>query len=421
MMQSPYPLEHELQMRYYGDDHPGIGGKLRSSPEDFVVEEIPKPFTGSGPYLICTVTRRSWEHQHAIQEIAKRLGISRKRIGWAGTKDRNAVATHYISLYKVEEDQVRALSFKDMAVEPVNQHQFGLSLGDLEGNRFIISIRGCERENLASLPGITETVQAGIPNYFGLQRFGAQKPVTHRVGSAILRGEYREAVDIYIGDPFPNEDEEVKTARAAFRETGDAKEALYALPVRLGFERAMLDYLSKHEGDHKGALKALPPKLLTMFVSAWQSYLFNAAISDRFDRGLPLHEPEAGDTLVYLNGRSDRATEKNLPTARQHIKRGRAMIAAFMPGGSSISNPGTMEEYMLRLSEEAGIGSGAFREAAGYLECAFDGSIRPIVLRTEIHAETESDTARLTFTLPPGHYATSVCREFMKSDPISLV
>ena len=421
MMQSPYPLEHELQMRYYGDNHPGIGGKLRASPEDFVVEEIPKPFTGSGPYLICTVTRRSWEHQHAIHEIAKRLGISRKRIGWAGTKDRNAVAKHYISLYKVEADQVLALSFRDMAVEPVGRHQFGLSLGDLEGNRFIISIRGCDSGNLANLPGITETVQAGIPNYFGLQRFGAQKPVTHRVGSAILRGEYREAVDIYIGDPFPNEDGEVKAARAAFRETGNAKEALHALPVRLGFERAMLDHLSKQKGDYRGALKALPPKLLTMFVSAWQSYLFNAAISDRFDRGFPLHEPEAGDTLVYVNGRTDRATERNLPTARQHIKRGRAMIAAVMPGGSSISNPGPMEEYMLRLSAEAGIGSDAFREAAGYLECAFDGSTRPIVMRTEIQAETEDDTARLTFTLPPGHYATSVCREFMKSDPVSLV
>lgn len=421
MIQSPYPLEHELQMRYYGDGNPGIGGKLRTVPEDFIVEELPKAFTGSGPYLICKVTRRSWEHQHAIHEIAKRLGISRKRIGWAGTKDRNAVATHYISLYKVEEDQIRALSFKDMAVEPVSRHQFGLSLGDLEGNRFSILIRNCDRENLTYLPQIAETVQAGIPNYFGLQRFGAQKPVTHRVGSAILRGEYREAVGIYIGDPFPNEDDEVKAARAAFRDTGDAKEALYALPVRLGFERAMLDFLSKHEGDHKGALKALPPKLLTMFVSAWQSYLFNAAISDRFGRDIPLHEPEAGDTLIYTNGRTDRATAKNLPIARQHIKRGRAMIGAFMPGGTANPNPGPMEEHMIRLSEEAGIGSAAFREAAAYLESAFDGSIRPIVLKTEIQAEREDDSARLTFRLPPGHYATSVCREFMKGDPLSLV
>ncbi|MCQ1538137.1 tRNA pseudouridine(13) synthase TruD [Methanocalculus taiwanensis] len=421
MIPSPYPLEHELQMRYYGDDHPGIGGKLRTVPEDFVVEELPKPFTGSGPFLICRVTRRSWEHQHAIQEIAKRLGISRKRIGWAGTKDRNAVATHYISLYKVEADQVRALSFKDMAVEPVGQHQFGLSLGDLEGNRFGIRIRGCERENLASLQEIAETVKEGIPNYFGLQRFGAQKPVTHRVGAAILRGEYQEAVTIYIGDPFPNEDEEVKAARAAFRDTGDAAAALYALPVRLGFERAMLDFLSKHKGDYRGALKALAPKLLTMFVSGWQSYLFNAAISDRFDRGIPLDEPEAGDTLIYLNGRTDRATEKNLPTARQHIRRGRAMIAACMPGATPLPNPGPMEEHMIRLSSEAGITHEAFRNAAQYLESAFDGANRPIVLRTEIVAEIEDDAALLNFTLPPGHYATSVCRECMKGDPISLV
>jgi tRNA pseudouridine13 synthase len=421
MMKSPYPLEHDLQMRYYGDSHPGIGGRLRSVPEDFIVEEIPPRFTGSGPYLICKVTRRSWEHQHAIQEIAKRLGISRKRIGWAGTKDRNAVATHYISLYKVEAEDVARISLRDISIEVVGHHQFGLSLGDLAGNRFSIRIRDCDEENVTYVPEITDTVKNGIPNYYGLQRFGSQKPITHRVGSAILHGKYKEAVDIYIGDAFPNEADEVKAARTAFIETGDAREALHALPVRLGFERTMLDHLSKNEGDYAGALKVLPPKLLTMFVSAWQSYLFNAALSDRFDRGSPLDEPEAGDTIIFTNGRTDRATERNLPTARQHIKRGRGMIAAFIPGSSLIQSPGPMEEYMIRISEEAGINADAYRAASRYVETAFDGATRSIVLKTEIRSGIEESAVVLHFTLPPGHYATSVCREYMKGDPITLV
>ncbi len=421
MRPSPYPLERDLEMRYYADDHPGIGGALRTTPEDFIVDEIPIDFTGSGPYLICKVTRRSWEHQHAIHEISKRLGISRKRIGWAGTKDRNAVASHYISLYKIDAEAVDRVSLKDITIEPIGQHQFGLGLGDLKGNRFVITIRDCQEENLGFVPAICQTVQHGIPNFYGLQRFGAQKPVTHTVGLSILKGGYKEAVDLYIGEAFPNESDEVKEARRAFVSTGDAREALHALPVRLGFERAMLDHLSKKQDDYEGALRALPPKLLSMFVSAWQSYLFNAALSERFDRGINLDEPEAGDTLLYTNGRTDRVTGKNLPVARHHLTRGRAVIAAFVPGSSPPESPGPMEECMIRRSAEAGIGPSAFRDAAAFVGCAFDGASRPIALRTEITSEITGDAVTLRFSLPPGQYATSVCREFMKGDPLTLV
>ncbi len=108
MKQSTYPLELMLGMKYYASDAEGIGGKLRSVPEDFVVEEIPFPEKGgtTGPYLICRLTKTNWELQHAIKEIAKRLGISHRRIGWAGTKDRNAVTQQMISIYKVSADQV---------------------------------------------------------------------------------------------------------------------------------------------------------------------------------------------------------------------------------------------------------------------------------------------------------------------------
>ncbi len=421
MMKSTHPLEHTLEMRYYGDSHPGIGGRLRSIPEDFIVEEIPGTFTGSGPYLICKLTRRLWEHQHAVQEIAKRLGISRRRIQWAGTKDRNAVATHYISLYNVSPEDINKISMKDCSIEPAGYHQFALSLGDLLGNRFRIRIRDCEQDNLVYVPAINDTIESGIPNYYGLQRFGAAKPITHLVGLHILRKEYREAVMTYIGVAFPQEAEEVQSARAAFKETGNAREALHALPVRLGFERAMLDYLVKNEEDYSGALKALPPKLLSMFVSGWQSYLFNAALSERFDRGLFLHEPEPGDTIIFANGRTDRATERNLGTAQQHIRRGRAMIAACLPGARAMPHPGPMERSMIQIQEKAGIGADAYQTASQYVKTAFEGAVRPIVMKTEIQSTIEESSVLLRFTLPPGQYATSVCREFMKGDPIHLI
>jgi tRNA pseudouridine13 synthase len=131
MKQSTYPLELLLGMKYYASDAEGIGGKLRAAAEDFIVEEIPLPEKGgtTGPYLICKLTKTNWELQHAIKEIAKRLAISHRRIGWAGTKDRNAITRQLISLYKVTPEQVSAVRLKDITLEPVGQANEALSLG----------------------------------------------------------------------------------------------------------------------------------------------------------------------------------------------------------------------------------------------------------------------------------------------------
>ncbi len=151
MRQSTYPLERDLGMRYYASDAEGIGGRLRAAPEDFIVEEIPLEEKGgtTGPYLICTLTKTNWELQHAVKEIAKRLGISHRRIGWAGTKDRNAITKQWISLYHVTPEQVAAVRLKDIVLEPVRNANEALSLGDLKGNRFELVIRDTEVPDLA--------------------------------------------------------------------------------------------------------------------------------------------------------------------------------------------------------------------------------------------------------------------------------
>ena len=219
MKQSTFPLERELGIQYYASDAEGIGGRLRTTAEDFLVDEIPlaKKQT-SGPYLICRLTKTNWELQHAVKEIAKRLGISHRRIGWAGTKDRNAVTTQWISLYNVKPEQAAAVHLKDITLEPLVQSNEGLSLGDLQGNIFDIVIRDPDPEDLDTrVHSVSEAVAAGVPNYFGIQRFGAIRPVTHRVGEWILRGDFEQAVLTYIGMEFPGEPEGIKEIRAAFR------------------------------------------------------------------------------------------------------------------------------------------------------------------------------------------------------------
>jgi tRNA pseudouridine13 synthase len=424
MRQSTYPLERELGMRYYASDAEGIGGRLRATPEDFIVEEIPLEDKGgtTGPYLICTLTKTNWELQHAVKEIAKRLGISHRRIGWAGTKDRNAVTRQWISLYNVSREQVAAVRLKDIVLEPVRNANEALSLGDLKGNRFELVIRGVDPTDLADrVRVITETARDGVPNYFGLQRFGAIRPVTHKVGEWILRGDYEQAVLTYIGQAFPCEADGIRVIRSAFAASRDPGAALHALPVQMNYERAMLHHLYTNPGDYAGALHELPPKLLSMFVSAYQSWLFNSALSRRFDDGHTLTAPEPGDQLIFANGRTDIVTPANAPAAAIHIRRGRCSIAIFMPGKDKQGSGAPSDRIIAELMAESAITPADFDRASRFVETKFDGAFRPISLKTAVESSIDGDSIRLRFTLPPGHYATTVCREFMKADPVRMI
>jgi tRNA pseudouridine13 synthase len=424
MKQSTFPLELLLGMKYYASDAEGIGGKLRMDPSDFVVEEIPliKKGGSSGPYLICRLTKTNWELQHAIKEIAKRLGISHRRIGWAGTKDRNAVTRQLISLYNITADQVSEVWLKDIILEPVGQSNEALSLGDLLGNRFDIMIRDCQQAELETrVHATSQTICQAVPNYFGLQRFGATRPVTHLVGEWILKGDYEKAVLTYVGLAFPGEPEHVRSIRTAFSETRNIQAALSDLPPQMSYERAMLHYLFTHPDDYKGALHELPPKLLSMFVSAFQSYIFNCALSQRFDNGHTLTEPLTGDRLIFANGRTDTVTGTNSNAVSIHIRRGRCSIALFMPGKEHFEAKSEGELATQSLLAKFEITVQDYERASAFVRAKFDGAWRPVALRTEIGSSVIQNDVRLKFSLPPGHYATTVCREFMKADPARMV
>jgi len=424
MKQSTYPLERELGMRYYASDAEGIGGRLRATPEDFIVGEIPLESKGgtTGPYLICTLKKTNWELQHAVKEIAKRLGISHRRIGWAGTKDRNAITEQWISIYDVTPERVAAVHLKDIVLEPVRNANEALSLGDLLGNRFGIVIRDSEVPDLASrVQAITETVREGVPNYFGLQRFGAIRPVTHAVGEWILRGDYEQAVLTYVGLAFPSESATVRAIRGTFFTTREPGPALKEFPVQMNYERAMLQHLYNHPGDYPGALHELPPKLLSMFVSAFQSYLFNCALSQRFDDGHQLTGPVPGDHLVFANGRTDTVTSGNAGAAAMHIRRGRCSIALFMPGKEKAGGTATSAPAIDALLAEHAITPEDFGRASHFVDTKFEGAFRPISLKAAIESSIAEKSVHLEFTLPPGHYATTVCREFMKADPVRMI
>ena len=220
---------------------------------------------------------------------------------------------------------------------------------------------------------------------------------------------------------FPGEAGPVKEIRSAFFASHDPEPALHTLPVQMNYERAMLHHLYVHPGDYAGALHELPPKLLSMFVSAFQSYLFNRALSQRYDDGFNLTEAQPGDRLLFANGRTDTTTISNLVAVSLHMKRGRCGIALFMPGKDPFTAQTSGEKATEALLAEFRVTPQDFARASSFVHTKFEGAWRLIALKTAIESSIEGSSLRLKFDLPPGHYATTVCREFMKADPVQMI
>jgi tRNA pseudouridine13 synthase len=220
---------------------------------------------------------------------------------------------------------------------------------------------------------------------------------------------------------FPGEADGIRSIRSAYRETRDAGAALHDLPVQMNYERAMLHHLYTHPCDYAGALQELPPKLLSMFVSAFQSYLFNCALSRRLDDGMTLGDPVPGDRLLFANGRTDTATAPGLAAAAIHIRRGRCGIALFMPGRDQPGALHPADPVTASMLADLGITPEHFARASAFVHTKFDGAYRPVALKADVLHELRGDMLRLRFTLPPGHYATTVCREYMQADPVRMI
>jgi tRNA pseudouridine13 synthase len=168
---------------------PGIGGQLRTVPEDFEVEEIPAyPPSGEGNFLYLWVEKRDMGAEFFTRHLARRLGIPEAEVGTAGLKDRHAVTRQMVSVPAFAEDRLPQLEGDGVRVLSVGRHSNKLKPGHLHGNRFRILIRGAAADSAERLPALLERIRRdGLPNFYGTQRFGRDGE-TLRLGLDLLSG-----------------------------------------------------------------------------------------------------------------------------------------------------------------------------------------------------------------------------------------
>jgi tRNA pseudouridine13 synthase len=152
---------------------PGSGGRLRQRPEDFRVEERPAYLpSGQGPHLYLQVEKRGRTTRDVVRELARRLGVAERDAGYAGLKDRDAVTVQWLSFPVDGQPDPAGLALDGARVLATSRHQNKLRPGHARGNAFTVAVRGGDLEAARAVAAALAT--AGLPNFFGPQRFGRE-------------------------------------------------------------------------------------------------------------------------------------------------------------------------------------------------------------------------------------------------------
>ena len=156
---------------------PTADGLIRSCPEDFVVEEIPRVSPeGEGSHLWLWVEKRSANTDWVAKELAKAVSCPSRDVGYAGLKDRHAVTRQWFSVpaSDVAQENLESADIEGVNILECHQHTRKLKRGTLNGNRFHLKIREFKGDVDQTGERLAQIRTNGVPNYFGPQRFGHQ-------------------------------------------------------------------------------------------------------------------------------------------------------------------------------------------------------------------------------------------------------
>ncbi|MBS7633372.1 tRNA pseudouridine(13) synthase TruD [Candidatus Bathyarchaeota archaeon] len=448
-------LEKLMGIEVFATNSQGIGGAIKRDAEDFIVEEIlvdgskanaknPSETEKESPlgaksahtsYLLCVLAKRNWDTFIAIKNIASSLGVAPSKIQIAGIKDAKALTAQFITIEDISPDDVSKICLKDVKIHPLGYVRNKLSSYYLLSNNFTITINGIRHAKSMVQRQIEETVAefkaiGGVPNFFGHQRFGTIRPITHLVGKYLVKGEFRKAVMLFLAKPSRNEHPESRKARQKLGSTQNFEKALEEFPKQLHYERVMLRHLAQKQNDFIGAFQKLPVKLQLLFLQAYQSYLFNRFLSARIKNGLPLNDVEIGDHVVRIERSGlpsptlqTQVSSETLSDIRRRVQEGKMKLALPLIGFRQKTSKGFQGEIEQQILDDEGICPENFRikkipeiSSKGRLRLATvplgNFSLKKILNDS---ADPRKKRAEISFALPRGAYATIVLREIMKT------
>ena len=410
----------------------GIGGKLRKKSEDFNVEEVVSipgrshwiwmQESSNGKHQIVKIKANNWDTHVLVKELSRKLNIGQKSIGFAGTKDKRAITTQHFSV-KTSRENLSAINLENIELEFLHSSIKPIRLGNLVGNKFKIKVTSSSNND--HITNIFSELEGFFPNYFGIQRFGAVRPITHIVGEKIVQGDYEGAVLDYLTLGSPNFGGH--EGREYLSETKDFTKSLEKFPPHMLFERQLLGHLSRNKGDYTGAILQLPESLSKMLVHGYQSLIFNKVLDMRIKEGMDACLPQIGDYVMPADGYGGpdqrvtiEVTERNQSKLSKRCREGKAWVAGLLPGANSKFSKGRQGELEKEVMNAFGVEFKDFiideiPELSSY------GMYRPLFQKyNDIEVDYDSDNPVFSFWLHKGTYATSFLREIMKSSDVTV-
>ena len=415
---------------------PGIGGRLKHQPEDFIVQEISldgsvaplepsdQPYPDqAGKFTAFYLVKRNIDSIQAIRQLSRNIGVSYKRFSYAGIKDRRAVTSQKVSFRGLPQDLIgRHLP----GIQILHPHRVPKPVvpGALKGNRFSITVREIEltgQEALTRTNRIHQEITAagGVLNFFGPQRFGVIRPTTHLIGKQIVLGNYKEAIRILLeGDAS-----DYTSLLSSTEEAADSEQPPLDSVQHGTYERAIQHYLNKHPGAYRESLTVIPKDLSRLYVHAYQSYLFNRTLSERVHRGIPLQHPVIGDYTKPIGGRVSTVrpvTQKNIAPMEAAVMAGKRVLVVPIIGYDFEHVPleGEPGKIVTSILDEEKMSPGQFRLKA-LPQLSSRGTFRRLLIlpegfRASLIGEPSNTAIQVSLDLPKGSYASVIMREFIK-------
>ena len=360
--------------------------KLRQRPEDFRVEELlDLPLSEKGGYRIYRVEKRSVSAVDLLETLAAHSGIERKLLGYAGLKDRHALTVQHVSVPQQHELRSRS---PDISLSFLGYSDRALCLGSHAGNRFSITARDLSPEDAAQAE--RRGLSASIPNYFDSQRFGSL--TDGFIAEALIRKDYERAMRLF----FAEQPSDAPGVRREKREILANWNRLATL--RLQGKNGYLVRVYLKTESWLQAYKRISPELRQLFVSAYQSYLWNECVKELLSPVPGLFEvPYRAGTLFFIEGTPE--LPESFPTVSHKLV------------------PQPHEEpivHKILEREHLALADFDIRKTGNFFKTHERRVLLSARLRLSVAVDDELNPGRLamtvSFTLPPGSYATIVLK-----------
>jgi len=368
--------------------------KIKQKPEDFVVVELDRyEPSKTGPFALYRLVKWDSGTIEAVRSLAKNWNLSQAQISFGGLKDRHARTEQVISVRGGPERNFEGSAFR---VEFLGRSRDPITRSSFHGNRFEITVR-----DLAEIPDLGPVKRFGVPNYFDDQRFGSLRGTEGEfIGRALVRGENEKALKLVLASPSGEDRKRERELKTLMRDRwGDWAALARELPMST--ERNVASYLASHPGAFGFAFERLDQNLRILYVSAYQSWLWNRTLAGIVRKLPDTYEVEyaAGKHVFYRTiapAAHDRLAELAIPliTPSEKFEGEAAEITAALLSEEKV------EQRQFRLKKLAKTFFGKGRR---------DALMAPAGL-TSSSGDDELNRGRrkvtLSFELPKGSYAT---------------